>query len=98
MGNPQATEGQALLLGDLDPGIAEHLFKMIPDVLPELVLALIDSLPGDFIAPAHEPVVGTKHSIVRFRFVPELFDQEVCAALRAFRLQNNAGDIRRCCD
>jgi hypothetical protein len=56
MGNPQV--GLALLLSDVDPGIAEHLFKMIPDVLPELVLALIDSLPGDFIAPAHDPWSG----------------------------------------
>src|SRR6202051_2974693 len=94
MGNPQAPEGLPLLLCDVDPGIAEHLFKVLPDVLPELVLALIDSLPGDFITPAHEPVVGTKHSVVRFRFIPQLFYQEARAAVRALRLQNNAGDIR----
>jgi hypothetical protein len=75
-------------------GFPEYLFDLIGEVLPDLVLALIDSLPGNFITPAHEPVIGTQHSVVRFRFVPELFDQEIRAAVRAFRLNNDIGNIR----
>jgi hypothetical protein len=73
-------------------GFPEYLFDLIGEVLPDLVLALIDSLPGNFIAPAHEPVIVTQHSVVRFRFIPELFNQEVRAALRAFRLNNDIGN------
>jgi hypothetical protein len=70
------------------------MFKMIRDVLPELILALTGSLPSGFIALAHEPVDWTKYSIVRFRFVPKLFDQEFCAAVLTLRLKNEFGNVR----
>ncbi|HUZ32009.1 MAG TPA: hypothetical protein VMV19_07885 [Xanthobacteraceae bacterium] len=87
-----------LFLRDIETNVSKDFFELIADVLPDLVFALIDSLPGNFIAAAHEPVIGTKHSIVRFRFIPELFDQEVRAAVRAFRLQNETRNITRHCE
>jgi hypothetical protein len=70
----------------------ERLFGLEADV-PEqssnsidLVIVLIDSLPGDFIAPAYEPVRGTKYDVVRLGLVPKLLDKEVLAALRAFNI------------
>jgi hypothetical protein len=74
---------------DIDPGITKQLLEVIRDVLPDLVLVLIKGLPGNFIAPADVPVLGTHHAIFRFRFDSKLFDQEVRAAVRAFGLQND---------
>jgi hypothetical protein len=75
----------------LEAGILDHLLELVVDIVPDLVLALIESLPGNFIAAAHEPVSGTNYSVVRFRFIPELFDQEVRTAARALRLNNDFG-------
>jgi hypothetical protein len=77
----------------LETRILDHLLELVVDMVPDLVLALIESLPGNFIAAAHEPVSATKHSVVRFRFVPELFDQEVRTAVRALRLKNDIGFV-----
>jgi hypothetical protein len=72
----------------VEAGIPDHFLDLIRDVPPDLVLALIDSLPGNFLAPAHVPMNGTKYSVARFRLVPELLDEEVRPAVRALRLQH----------
>ena len=87
-----ALKSVAIKVEGLEAGIPWHLLDgVVREVLPDLILGLIQSLPGHFIAPAHEPVAGTNHSVARFRFVPELFDEEVRAAVRAFRLKNDIG-------
>jgi len=71
----------------IEPGITKHLANVLIKVLLDLVPVLLDSLPGQFLTRADGPVNGAEHPVIGFRLVPELFDKELRATLRAKGLE-----------